>query len=502
MKNNLVDELKRRLVEIAHLNTASSLLHWDREVNMAPRSIDSRAATTAYLAGLIHNKFIAVDSDGLLKKLKKQLDSNKLKGGDAVIVGETWRSFERERKLPEKFVRKMAEVTSKAQHIWAEARKQNKFSLFKPWLSEIVKLKREEARLVGYSGSPYDALLDVYEPGMTTGNVSEILFGLKDFLVPFIRKIKSSQRAINANIARGSFPLDKQHAFNESIARKIGFDFETGRVDKSAHPFTITMHPQDVRFTTRYRNNDVLYSIGSTIHETGHALYEQGLPAEHFGTPLAESISLGVHESQSRMWENMIGKSKSFWKYFYPKLQKEFPVPFMRISLNDFYNIVNFVKPSLIRTESDEVTYNLHIIIRFELEKAIIEGSLEIKDLPAAWRSKVNEYLGLDVPSDTLGVLQDVHWSGGSIGYFPTYTLGNMYAAQFYSAMSKKIHGLSNKIAKGDFRDIKKWLNKNIHQHGKTYKPNDLLVKVTGEPLNSRYFCDYLENKYKAIYKF
>ena len=502
MKNKLIESLKERLIEIAHLNTAYSLLHWDKETNMAPRSIDSRAATTAYLAGLIHDKFIAINSDGLLSKLKRQSDFGRLGGEDSVVVNETWRSFERENKLPKKFVHKLAEIASKSQHVWAEARKQNKFSLFKPWLSEIVKLKREEATLVGYSNSPYDALLDTYEPGMTAEKVSLILNDLKNFLIPFIKRIKSSKVIIDATSVKGSFPRDKQHSFNELIARKLGFDFESGRIDKSTHPFTITMHPQDVRFTTRYRDNDILYSIGSTIHEAGHALYEQGLPAEHFGTPLAESISLGVHESQSRMWENMIGKSRSFWKYFYPKLQREFPVPFKKISLDSFYKIANIVKPSLIRTESDEVTYNLHIIIRFELEKAMIEGSLQIKDLPAAWRSKVKEYLGINVPKDTLGVLQDVHWSGGSIGYFPTYTLGNLYAAQFYSTMSKQIPGLSNKIANGNFAPINKWLKKNIHEHGKIYRPNDLLLKATGESLNSRYFCKYLEKKYKDIYKF
>lgn len=501
MKNNLIESLKKQLIEIAHLGTALSLLHWDKEVNIASKSINSRSATTAYLASLIHNKFIAINSDNLLDKLKQQLDSDKLNDQDAVIVSETWRSFEREKKLPESFVHQLAETTSKAQHVWAEARKQNKFSLFKPWLTKIVELKRQEAKLIGYSGSPYDALLDTYEPGMTTENISIILNDLKKFLIPFIKKIASSGIVTDQNITKGLFSADKQLSFNKLIAKKMGFNFEAGRIDQSTHPFTITMHPEDVRFTTRYRENDILYSVGSTIHETGHALYEQGLPVEHFGTPLAESISHGIHESQSRMWENMIGKSKSFWKYFYPVLQKEFPEPFKKISLNDFYKVINIVKPSLIRTEADEVTYNLHIIIRFELEKALIEGSLEVNDLPSAWKTKVKEYLGIDVPTDTLGVLQDVHWSGGSIGYFPTYALGNLYAAQFYSVMSKKIPSLQNKISTGNFSPIKTWLNKNIHAHGKTYKSKDILIKVTGEPLNSRYFCDYLEKKYKSMYK-
>jgi carboxypeptidase Taq len=275
---------------------------------------------------------------------------------------------------------------------------------------------------------------------------------------------------------------------------------DAGRIDISTHPFCSGFNPNDVRMTTRYRPDDILYSIGSTIHETGHGLYEQGLLAEHFGTPLSESVSLGIHESQSRMWENIIGKSEAFWKHFYPKLQKDFPKPFKKLPLKEFLKTVNKVNPSLIRTEADEVTYNLHVILRFEIEKDMIEGKIKLEDLPEIWNSKVKKYLGIEVPNDTLGVLQDVHWSTGGIGYFPTYSLGNLYSAQFYAAMKKNIPDIEKQISGGRFDQILGWLRKNIHNHGKIYKASELVKKVTGEKLSSKYFNEYIQKKYTDIY--
>lgn len=499
--NKNAEKLKERIVEISHFASIASLLEWDQEVMMPKKAVDLRAQTSAHLAALIHKKYTDIDSDGLLSDLKKQLDKDELGRDEAIIVRETWRDFEREIKLPEKFVKELAEVTSKAQSIWAEAREKNDFSLFLPHLSHVVKLKKEEARLVGYENSPYDALLDTYEPGMKTVEAAEVLGDLKDFLIPFLKKINSSKEKWDHKIFRGNFPIEKQMRFNESVAQKIGFDFDAGRLDKSTHPFTQGIHPHDVRITTRYKKDNVFYALGSTIHEAGHGLYEQNLSAKQFGTPLAQSISMGIHESQSRLWENNVGKSREFWKYFYPKLKKEFPTPFNTVNAHDFYNTINSVQPSFIRTEADEVTYNLHIILRFEIEKDIIEGTIDLKELPRIWNSKFEDYFGLKVPSDSLGVLQDIHWSCGLFGYFPTYSLGNLYAAQFYATMNKQIPGLKNKISKGDFTEIKHWLNKNIHIHGRTYSAPALLKKVTGETLHSAYFNSYIERKYKDIYK-
>ena len=335
---------------------------------------------------------------------------------------------------------------------------------------------------------------------MTAQETSRILNDLKDFLIPFVKKITDTKQEMDQKKFLGNFPIERQKAFNEFVAKQIGYDTEAGRLDISTHPFSTSFHPYDARITTRYKEDDVLYSLGSTIHETGHALYEQGFSAEHFGTPLAESISLGIHESQSRLWENQIGKSKSFWKHFYPKLQEEFPIPFKDILPDDFYRIYNEVKPSLIRTESDEVTYNLHIILRYEIEKEMIEGAIDLKELPSVWESKMKDYFGLTVPNDSVGVLQDVHWSNGGIGYFPTYSFGNLYAAQLFASMKKQIPGLDESIANGQFTEIREWLRENVHVHGKTYTAAGLIKKISGEELTSFYFIDYLEKKYSEIY--
>lgn len=506
MKLTSVAELKSRLVELSHLSSALHLLHWDQSVYLPPKAGDVRATAISSLSGLVHKKFIDINADGLLTKLKKQLDAKKITGDDAVVVTETWRSFERSIKLPDAFVRELAETTALAHGVWVQARKTNNFKLFLPWLEKIVKLKQKEAKLVGYKDSPYDALIDEYEPGITTVEAAKILNDLKDFLVPFIKQIKNSKKgkgAFDSKKLKGKFPIAEQEEFNKFIIGKMGFDFEAGRLDTldpTNHPFESGLHPLDVRLTTRYAKDNVLYAIGTTVHEAGHGIYDQGLMVEHFGTPLAEAISHGIHESQSRLWENNIGKSLPFWKYFYPKLQKKFPKPFAKVPLLEFYKIYNKVEPSLIRTESDEVTYNLHIIVRFEIEKEMIEGSIDLADLPKIWRAKMKEYLGVDVPTDSLGVLQDVHWSGGGIGYFPTYSFGNLYAAQFYAAMKKAIPDIDKQIAKGELHQIRSWLNKHIHAHGKTYTAAALVKKVTGEDLNSRYFADYLTEKYSKIY--
>jgi len=396
-------------------------------------------------------------------------------------------------------VRELSETTSKAEAVWAEARKNNDFSLFLPMLRKIVELKRKEAELIGFKDSPYDALLDVYEPGMTAREIEMIFSELRDFLVPFLSRIMKSKSKVR-NILKGKFPIEKQVKFNRMVAEKLGFDFEAGRLDMSTHPFTTQFHPGDVRITTRYSDRDPFYSIGSTIHESGHALYEQGIPMENFGSPLGDSVSLGVHESQSRMWENIIGKSENFWRYFFPRLKRIFPQNFAKTEIKDIYGYVNAVRPSLIRTEADEVTYNLHIIMRFEIEKDLIEGSIAVEDLPKIWNSKVKEYFGIDVPSDTLGVLQDVHWSGGLFGYFPTYALGNLYSAQFYAAAKRDILNLDREMKAGQFAHLLEWLRKNIHVHGKLFSAEELVMRATGERLNAQYFMDYVSEKYSKIY--
>lgn len=499
-KTQLVGRLREELVNLAHLRAALSVLDWDQQVNMPSGASGARAATFASLSVLHHRKFTSPEFFELVRSLMDQRMLGELDLQESCIVRETWRDLERAIKLPVDFVEESARITSEAHHIWAESKKKDDFKSFQPYLEKIVEITRRKAEFLGFNSSPYDALLDEYEPGATSENVSIVFEEIKQFLVPFIAKIQRSKAGVNPKILRGNFPLDEQTEFIKEIAGKIGFDFKTGCLDVSSHPFCTSFHPTDVRITTRFNEHDLFYALDSVIHEAGHALYEQGLLKDHFGTPMGEAISLGIHEFNSRTWENLVGKSMPFWRYFYPKLVRAFPKPFARISLTKFYNAINHVRPSLIRTEADEVTYNLHVILRFEIEKALIEGSIEVKDLPKIWNAKVKEYLGLKVPNDRRGVLQDVHWSGGSIGYFPTYTLGNLYSAQFYETAKKAVPGLEKGFAKGNFKPFREWLRHNVHVHGRMYSGDELVRKVTGEPLTPKYWTDYIEEKFSEIY--
>ncbi|MCR4311910.1 MAG: carboxypeptidase M32 [Candidatus Uhrbacteria bacterium] len=489
MKNADYGKLVDRLIELSYIGSAMAVLHWDQEVHMPEKGSAMRAKTLGYMSGLLHDQFLALNDKRMLDRLRKTVGTSKTPEG--AVVRDILRAYDREKKLPKAFVEEMSVVCSEAQTVWAKAREASDFAMFAPHLKKIVALKRKEAKLVGFTESPYDALLDVYEPDMTSKRITKLFDELKARLLPLIPKSGKPP-----TLPKGPYPIAAQRTFNELVAKTMGFDFDKGRLDISSHPFTIHFHPEDVRMTTRYREEDPMYSIGSTIHETGHALYEQGLPIAHFGTALGESISLGIHESQSRVWENIIGKSKGFWTYFYPHLQAAFPKQLKKYSLDQFLAYVNHVVPSFIRTEADEVTYNLHVILRFEIEKDLIEGKIEVDELPAIWNAKMKDYLGVDVPNDRLGVLQDVHWSGGMIGYFPTYVLGNMYAAQFYDQAKKDIRGLEGLYAKGKLAPIREWLRQNVHIHGKRYSAEELVKKVTGKKLSAEPFASYLVKKY------
>ncbi len=495
------EKLVGLMVEREHVAGAVMLLDWDAQVNMPPKGAKGRGQTTAVLSGILHDKLVSKEYSELLLKLHKAFVGGQLNEDQAAVVRESYRVYLREVKLSKEFVVELSATCSESHGIWDKAKKVSDFNLFAPILTKIVQLKRKQAEYLGHTISPYDALLDEFEPNFTSEDASVIFNDLKKFLVPFIQKIKDKGIIFDKSKMFGKFDLIKQKEFNEVIAKQIGYDFEAGRMDTASHPFMTTIHPGDFRVTTRYDEKDYFYSLSSAIHEVGHALYEQGLKPEHFGTPLGSYLSLGVHESQSRTWENIVGKSLSFWKYFYPKLQNFFPEPYSSISVEEFYKLINNVGPSLIRVESDEVTYNLHIIIRFEIEKELIEGSIEVSDLPKIWSAKYKEYLGVDVPNDGVGVLQDVHWASGLFGYFPTYTLGNLYSAQFYQQAKKEVMNMEQIFEKGQFQPFLEWLRKNIHQHGKLYTASELCVRVTGEPLNSKYYIDYLKEKFGSLYK-
>jgi carboxypeptidase Taq len=384
--------------------------------------------------------------------------------------------------------------------VWQEAREQNDFSMLEPYLEQLVEYNQRFSEYWGYNDHRYNGLLDQYEPGLTTDMLDPVFDELKQALKALVKKIEASDVEVDASQLLHYFPKDKQQAFSLSVLDKMGYDFDAGRLDETIHPFAIGINQGDVRVTTRYDEHDFRTAIFGTIHEGGHALYEQNIDPAFALTPLAEGTSMGIHESQSLFWENFIGRSEAFWKSQYKSFLSFAPEAFQMIEQSDFYRAINEVKPSYIRIEADELTYSLHIIIRYELEKALIEGTLKVKDLPEAWNDKMENYLGIRPATDREGVLQDIHWAGGDFGYFPTYALGYMYAAQLHEAMSKQIN-IPMMIQTNDFEPIKEWLTEHVHRHGRMKEPLEIINDVTGEGLNPDYLINYLTEKYQAIYQ-
>lgn len=492
-------KLKDKLMELAYLGSTLGFLGWDEQVMMPRKATELRAKTGAYLSGLYHKKMLELNDDILLDILHTKYEE--LNKNDQVIVRETLRDYKRIKNIPTKLVEKLSQLSTEAYTVWMKAREKNDFEVFAPILEKIVDLKIEEANYIGYKKSPYDALLDDFERDVTSEELTQLFEELKKFLVPFIKKVTRSKVKIE-NI-ESEFDINSQQNFCRILAEKIGFDFESGRLDASTHPFTLGINPNDVRITTRYDKDNLMQSLLSTIHETGHALYEQGLSKKWFGTPLGDqSVSYDIHESQSMLWEKRLGGSKQFWQYFYPELKKHFREPLKSISLDQFYNSINVIEPSLIRTEADEATYCLHIILRFELERDLIEQKIRVKDVQKLWNFKMKQYFNIDVPNDSSGALQDVHWANGNFGYFPSYALGNLYSAQIYATMKKQISNFDDLVKNGDFSSIIAWLKKNIYRHGKRYTPAQLIKRISGQKLNPKFFFDYLEEKYKDIYKY
>jgi carboxypeptidase Taq len=408
------------------------------------------------------------------------------------------RDFERKNKLSRNHIEESTLLISKSFEAWELARKQNDFDTFKPYLKEIIDLKRREADLITFENHPYDALLDEFEPGMKVETLDTLFDKLRIGIQSILNKIP--QKKIESSFMHKNYPQSIQWEMGLDVLSKIGFNFDHGRQDLSTHPFTITFSPQDVRITTRIDENNLNEMLWSCIHEGGHALYEQGLSSNELGTPISEAASLGIHESQSRFWENHIGRGKSFWSFYYPQLQSFFPEQLGLISEHQFYCAMNEVKPSLIRTSADELTYHMHIIIRYEIEKALIDGSLQVDDLKDKWQELYRNYLGIEVPNDNEGILQDVHWAHGSFGYFPTYTLGSLYAAQMNHAMRMRDPEMESKISKGDFTFIKESLKNSVFDKGRCYTSEELCEQMTGEKLNDRYFLEYASDKFNDIY--
>jgi carboxypeptidase Taq len=384
--------------------------------------------------------------------------------------------------------------------VWNEARRRNDFKSFLPNLRTVLELKKEEAQYLGYVASPYDALLDIYEPGSTVATLTPLFAQLKARLVPLLKRVMASPVKIDDGVLYRSYDQAKQLEFSRLVLTAMGYDFERGRLDLSAHPFTTSFHPTDVRVTTRIHERELPVCLFSCIHEGGHGLYDQGLDPRYFGHPLGDSVSLGIHESQSRLWENCVGRSRAFWHFFYPLLRQTFPDQLHDVSLDQFYSAINRAQPSLIRVEADELTYNLHIMMRFEIEIDLIEGRTNAEDLPALWNERSRGYLGIVPETDADAVLQDVHWSLGSFGYFPTYTLGNLYSVQFFDQARQEIPNLDEQIAQGQLLELRRWLEQKIHRWGRMFTPDHLVQRVTGKSLTPEPFLRYLEEKFGELY--
>ncbi|WP_427338233.1 carboxypeptidase M32 [Caloranaerobacter sp. DY30410] len=487
---NLVDRLYA-------MNYVSSVVYWDGLTGASKKGINVRAKSLGIIRSEAHKMLISDEMKECLitlEKFKGELDEV-TKG----LLKKVNREYNRLIKIPMDELQEYTKLCTKSNIVWEEAKRKSDFQLFAPYLEEIISYLRKFIDYRGYEGHPYNTLLNDYEPGMTVDKLDSFFELLKKRIVPLVHEIQNSNKTIENDFLKLSYPIDKQRKFSMYLLEKIGFDMNAGMLKESEHPFTLGLDPSDVRLTTHYYENDVMSAIFSTIHEGGHAIYEQNYDEALSGTLLANGSSSGIHESQSRMFENIFGRSISFWKYFYPKLVETFPEQLSDISLEQFYEAINESKPSLIRIKADELTYSLHIMVRYEVEKALFEGKLNVKDLPRIWNEKMEEYLGIVPTDDFEGVLQDVHWSSGMFGYFPSYALGDAFAAQFAHAMRNEID-LDRLLEKGDYTKILYWLRENIHKYGLLKEPIEILRSATGEEFNSVYLIEYLEEKYKKLY--
>jgi carboxypeptidase Taq len=492
-----LDQLKEKLGEVADIGRAASVLSWDQQVNMPPAGNEGRGQQLATLSKIAQEKFISDEVGRLIEDLKQELDGADTDEAAMIRVAE--RNYNKAKRVPPSFIAEQAIVTAKAFEAWMEARSKSDFSIFQPHLEKVVELVHQYISFFPTGEHPYDTLLDDYEPGMKTTDVKAIFDELRPKQVKLLKAIASSKQ-VKDDFLFKKYNEKKLNDFGMDVIAKFGYDWNRGRQDKAPHPFQTTFSVNDVRITTRYEEDNPLAMLFSTMHEAGHAMYEQGVNPEYDRTPIAGGTSLAVHESQSRMWENLVGRSLPFWEHFYPALKKTFSSQLDGVSLKSFYKAINKVEPSLIRVNADEATYNLHIMLRLELEIGMVEGTLAIKDLPEIWNTKMREYLGITPPDDARGVLQDIHWSYGSIGYFSTYALGNLISAQWWEKIIKDIPNLSDQIRKGNFSELLAWLRKNIHQYGQKYEPQTLVQKVTGSKISPEPYMRYLTKKYSEIY--
>ena len=497
-------DLVRVLREASALKTAGDALAWDEQTYLPAKGGEYRADQLAALAGLTHERLTGPElRDALLAAEAEEFPAG---SAAAACVREVRRDFDRRTTLPRRLVEELSRVTTLAQRNWAEARKRSDFGAFRPHLAAVVELKREEAAAVTAgrgdlaAAPPYDALLDDYEPGADSEQVAAVFAELRAGLVPLVREIADSGVTPDRSLLDRDYPVANQKAFCRAGAKALGFGFDAGRLDVAAHPFCTTLGPADCRLTTRYDERDFAQSYFGTLHEAGHGIYEQNLPSDWFGAPPGEACGLGVHESQSRLWENFVGRSEAYWKDATPRARAAFPAALGGVSAEQLYRVVNDVRPSLIRVEADEVTYNLHVLLRFELERPLISGDLPVGDVSEVWDERFEAMFGFRPPGPADGCLQDIHWAAGLIGYFPTYALGNVYAAMLWNAANAAIGDLETRHAAGDFAPLRDWLTENIYRHGRRYSPTDLIARAAGAPPTPGPLLTHLRAKYGALY--
>ena len=494
--SELYNEYVTHLQKAADINNASALLEWDQETYMPSKGAEHRARQLATLASQAHD---ILTSERLATVLRLLAVDETLSDMQKANVRLSLRDHEKNKKLPSSFVESLSRQSSECFNAWIEARQKNDYRIFEPSLTRMIALKQEQARLYGYEKHPYDALLDDYEQGATVAMLDRVFEKIRMELPPVLARIKAMPQVSN-DCFHQQFARQQQWDFSVEVLKKMGYDFEAGRQDYAEHPFTTSFSNSDVRITTRVDEQNYASLLWSTIHEGGHALYEQGLPSEQYGLPLGAAASLGIHESQSRLWENCIGRGYDFWQYFYPVLSNYFPTQLSHINADDFFKAMNRVEPSLIRTEADEVTYHFHVMIRYEIEKGLMDNTIDPEELSIVWNSMYQKYLGITPPDDKTGILQDVHWSHGSFGYFPTYSLGSFYAAQFYKCAQKEVSGLGGQLSAGNFKGLLDWLREKVHIHGRRYTSEELCTLITGEPLDTACFLAYICDKYHLVY--
>jgi carboxypeptidase Taq len=489
------EKLCQRMKEAALLGSVGSALAWDQETYMPKKASAYRAEQLAYFSGQTHRLTTSPEAGDWIKTCEDGLDDS---GARQANVREWRRDYDRDTKLPVELVEEMTRTESQGREVWVEARRKADFSLFLPVFRKLVELQRKKADYFGWEESPYDALLDVYEPGARASALAPLFAELGGDLAARLPAWREGTAAFDRERMAGNYPLGEQQKFNREVAAAFGFDFEAGRVDTTTHPFCTRLGPSDHRITTRYDERQFTDSLYSVLHEVGHGLYEQGLPEDAYGTPLGQAASLGIHESQSRLWENQIGRAEIFWNHWHARACHHFP-GLRRLAPEEMGRLVNRVEPSFIRVESDEATYNLHIILRFEIERPLIEGHLDPGDVPGQWNRRFHELFGIEVPDDARGCLQDIHWSMGLFAYFPTYTLGNLNAAQLFHAAGCQIPALANDLADGNYRELLGWLRDKIHSQGRRHLPGELMRRATGEPTQAKYFLDYLAAKFDVF---